>query len=387
MSRNSAWNILAPDAARRRFRGFFLGCLALLPAFAAAEGAWGRWVPAQDDRLRWEGRVRFDEAKAAHYDWTAVRVHADFEGSTLAVYARLGENHLDVLVDGLRVAVLGPKASVDDTAWAAQAVEAKVTGGVPVYVVQGLAPGRHRLTLSKRTGANFGVATLLGLRFDAAAVLHPAPAAQSRRLEFIGDSLTNAYGAEGPGLQCKTLAPYENSSLSWARLSADALGAEAQLLAFSGFGLMRNYGAAGSSSPDPVPFYYPRSLAKEEAAWDRSAFVPELSIIFLGTNDHSTQPHPKTSDFAEAYAAFLDQVREGRPQLKVLLVYPDDQSALAQRVKSVIEAQQMVGHWVEGLGLPNALESELGCDWHPKAVVHARWSELAVAKIRKIMEW
>lgn len=359
----------------------------MLPAYAAAEGAWGAWIPAQHPSLRWEGRVRFDDAKAAHYDWSSVRVHADFEGSTLAVYARLGENHLDLSIDGQRFAVLGPAPKVEDAAWASQGVASVEVGGAPVYVVKGLAPGRHRLTLSKRTSPNFGVVSLLGLRFDAAAQLYAAPPARKRRLEFIGDSLTNAYGVEGPGKECKALAPYENSSLSWARLSAEALDAEAQLLAFSGYGLMRNYAAPGPSSDDPVPFYYPRTVLKEDGAWDRAQYVPDLAIVYLGTNDHSTPPHPKSKAFEEAYEAFLDQVREGRPQLKILLAYPDDKGALAQRVRSVIDGQQMVGHWVEGLALPNAADEELGCDWHPKAVVHARWSELAVAKIRKIMEW
>jgi hypothetical protein len=46
-----------------------------------------------------------------------------------------------------------------------------------------------------------------------------------------------------------------------------------------------------------------------------------------------------------------------------------------------------VGRWVEGLALPKAAEKDLGCDWHPKVAVHARWGELAAAKIKKMMDW
>jgi hypothetical protein len=353
-----------------------------------AEAAWGPWIPAYHAGLRWEGRVRFAEDQSAVFDWASVRLHASVETDAVAVYARVGRNDLDVLVDGRRVAVLGPKPAVDDAAWREIAVQSAASGGVPVFRVTGLGPGRHELIVAKRTGPNFGPVTLLGLRLDATAKLYAPPPARDRRLEFIGDSLSNAYGVEGPGKQCKELGPYEDSSASWARVCADSLGADLQLLAYSGYGLVRNYGASGPRSDDPVPFYYPRTvLAESGARWPRDLYVPSLSVVFLGTNDYSTAPHPKASDFDDAYAAFLSSVRAGRDGLKILLAYPDDHSEFSKRVKSVIESEQMVGHWVEGLALPPAADDELGCDWHPKAAVQARWAALAASEIRKMLHW
>lgn len=385
----------APKGRGRSFLWLLAAAMGLTAPGMAAEAlpsptpvVWGPWIPAQHPMLRWEGRVRFGEDRSAVFDWTAVRLHATVEASQMLVYVRLGENYLDVLLDGQRVAVLGRKPIVDDAAWAGLGVQPAEAGGVPVYAVQGLPPGRHQLVLSKRTGPNFGAVTLLGLRFDGAASLGEPLPAPERRIEFVGDSLTNAYGTEGPGKTCKALAPYENSSTSWARLCADALGADAQLLAYSGYGLVRNYGAAGTSSADPVPSYYPRQLLGEpQPLWDRSAFKPDLSVVFLGTNDYSTPPHPSPAAFDDAYAAFLDELRKDRPGLKILLCYPDDGKELSERVKNVVESQQLIGHWVEGLGLPQPSDPEFACDWHPKPVVHRRWAELAEAKIRKILKW
>lgn len=367
--------------------GRWFWALALWPTMLAAQ--WGPWIPALHEGLRWEGRLRFDQAGAAVFDWAGVQVHAQVQAQALAIYARLGGNYMDVLADGRRVAVLGPAAGVGDTAWAGLGVQPKDAGGTPVYVVTGLPAGPWRLTLAKRTAANSGPVTVLGLRLAGqGAALHAPPPEQERRLEFVGDSLTNAYGVEGPGKQCPSLAPYENSTVSWALLAARALGAEAHLLAYSGHGLVRNYGAPGRSSDDPVPFYYPRILAAEPSPWDRNAYRPQAVVIHLGTNDHSTAPSPSTEAFEEAYRLFLDQVREGRTGLKILLAHPDDNSPLARRVKAVAENQQAVGHWVEALGLPQpAAEEEWGCDWHPKAAVHERWARLAEARLRKMMGW
>lgn len=376
----------APEVRPWRRRSLFFWALALAPAGLAA--AWGPWIPAFHAGLRWEGRVRFAPDQSAVYDWASVRLHASVETGALAVYARVGRNYLDVLVDGKRVAVLGPKPAVEDAAWAGIGVRSVASGGAPIFRVEGLGPGRHEIVIAKRTGPNFGPVTLLGLRLDAEGKLFTPPPAPQRRLEFIGDSLSNAYGVEGPGKQCKDLGPYENSSLSWARLCADQLGADLQLLAFSGYGLVRNYGAAGPRSDDPVPFYYPRTvLAESDGVWARRDFVPNLSVVFLGTNDYSTAPHPGAAEFDDAYAAFLGEVRKGRDGLKILVAYPDDHSELSKRVQAVIGAEQMVGHWVEGLALPPAADAELGCDWHPKAAVQKRWAALAAEAIGKMLQW
>jgi len=48
---------------------------------------------------------------------------------------------------------------------------------------------------------------------------------------------------------------------------------------------------------------------------------------------------------------------------------------------------QLRSRLVEALGLPQPDHSELGCDWHPKAVVQARWSKQVIAKLKKMLNW
>jgi lysophospholipase L1-like esterase len=353
-----------------------------------SHAAWGPLVPAHDAQLRWEGRARFTGQGAAVFDWSNVRAHFRFKGDALAVCADLGQNYLDALVDGQRMAVLGPLPRVTDQAWAGFGVSATPQADGDAYLITGLGDWEHEVVLSKRTGPNFGPVTLRGLRLAPGHALLAPPPARLRRLEFVGDSLTNGYGDEGTSKACAELAPYENSSLSWARLTAEALKAELQSLAFSGYGLVRNYGAATAASKDPVPYYYPRTVLAEPGVWDRRAFVPDLVVVFLGTNDHSTQPAPSEADFTAAYHAFLGQLRQGRPQgLPILLAYPDDGSSFAGQVQTVVRQEQALGRAVEGLALPPAGGGELGCDWHPLAVVHAHWAELTEVKIRKMLHW
>jgi hypothetical protein len=207
-------------------------------------------------------------------------------------------------------------------------------------------------------------------------------------LEFVGDSLTNGYGNEGSSLQCAELPPYENSSLSWARLTADALQADAQLLAYSGYGLVRNYGAKESRSADPMPTYYPRTvLGEAKGLWDRQRFKPDLCAVLLGTNDFSTEPHPSDEDYLGAYRDLLVALREGRPGLPILCLYRQDVPLMSKLVKKLVKEEQGQGNKVEALGLPLLKQEDCGCDWHPKVLVHEQWARLAEPKIRNMLGW
>jgi lysophospholipase L1-like esterase len=364
-------------------QALLLGGILMLTPFADA----AEWIRADDARLRWEGRFATDSSGAARFDWNSVRLHAAFEGPEVDVAAALGANYLDVLVDGRRVAVLGPRGDVAGAAWKGLGVEGRREGEKTVFRVAGLGPGKHRLAVAKRCGPNFGAVRLDGVRFPAGRLL-ARPATPVRRLECIGDSLTNGYGNEGPDLKCPELAPYENSSLSWDRLCADALDADLQMIAISGFGMVRNYGAAGPASPDPVPWYYPRTLMGEEALeWDRTAFVPDAVFVFLGSNDLSTEPVPSEEAYVGAYHAFLKRVRQGRPAVPIVCVCTDAYPEFVRRVRRVVDEESAQGEPVSYLCFPAAKPGEWGCDYHPLASVHERWAALAVSRLTKLLGW
>jgi lysophospholipase L1-like esterase len=285
------------------------------------------------------------------------------------------------------VAVLGRATKAPNLAWEGLGVRPQASGGTPAYRVLGLGPGKHQVVLAKRTGPQWAEVTVLGLRLEAQSHLLEAPAAPARRLEFVGDSLTVGYGNEGPGLECAELPVYENSSLAWARLCSEALEADAHLIAHSGHGLLRNYGAPGLRSDDAMPSRYNGCVFTDaKGRWDRERYRPDCSVVLLGSNDHSTEPAPTAEDFISAYRSFLERVRDGRPGLGVVCAYVEGAPS-APRVSRVVKEELEAGHKVLALTLPPAKPEQLGCDWHPKLEVHRRWGGLAEAVIRKMTGW
>ena len=119
------------------------------------------------------------------------------------------------------------------------------------------------------------------------------------RLLFIGDSITAGYGVEGV-YPCTFSASTENILYSYATLVAAAVDAELHTIAWSGKGVVRNYGDLNPTSPDPMPIYYNRTLGisnEQSMVWNPAQYIPDIVIVTLGSNDYSTTPHPSDEDF------------------------------------------------------------------------------------------
>jgi len=73
---------------------------------------------------------------------------------------------------------------------------------------------------------------------------------------------------------------------------------EYHVIAWSGTGVVRNYGEPTQRSKDTMLDYYMGTLASSATyKWDFTKFVPDLVTINLGTNDYSTKPWPETTEY------------------------------------------------------------------------------------------
>ncbi len=370
-----------------RQKKWALGALLWAMATLAKAAAWGPWISPTDERLLWHGRVVFEEGEAV-LSWAQSGFEADFSGKAVVLRLKPGDNEFNIWVDGQLLAIIGPETRAPQS-WEQERlrlVAREIERGV--WELSGLSLGKHHLAFDKRTSANFGVARFGGLRLKPKAKLGPAPKAFTRRLEFVGDSLTNAYGCEGPGKQCSELRPYENSAKSWVTLASHALKADFQIVALSGFGVVRNYGDKKKVSADPMSVYYDRANSVDKASrWDRSRFVPDLVVINLGTNDHSTQPMPDEAEFIAGYLKLIAQVLKGREKTPLILGQPLWSGTHSERVAKIVEQSKIKGWNVEILPLQGPGEGEYGCDWHPLEMVHQRWASQLETAVRARLSW
>ncbi len=323
-------------------------------------------IPADSPLIRYSGRVLTDKTHGAIFDWPGVSIEVSVKGTEAGFLINGDHNNLEVKADGRPV-----------TTW--------VCGtSLAPYWVKGLSPGWHEIQIVKRTEGLFGAVLFKGLMLDAQGeARNPAPP-PPRRIEIIGDSWVCGYGDEGTTFHCKKLRPYENADRAFG-----ALAAEVHLTAYSGRGVVRNYGDHSASSKIPYGALFGRTLVQSpDYPWDFSQWVPDVVVIHLGLNDFSTKPHPTPAAFIEGYQRLIQKVRAAYPQAWILCFATTGWPYFSPLVQ---EASDSFNRWgdrkVLFVGYPSVPLSDLGCDYHPKVVAHQRLADILVPVIRRCLGW
>lgn len=270
--------------------------------------------------------------------------------------------------------------------------------GVGRYPLGRFSDGEHTITVIKRTEAWVGEARFRGFDVGAHGKLLPPPPARTRRLEFIGDSISAGYGNEGTSEKCPFTPTTENGDLAYGPMTARALQADAVVAAFSGRGVIRN---RDGTTRDVVPEIYPRTLPNDpESTWDFSRFVPDAVVVNLGTNDFAMSV-PNAEAFQTAYTRFLVTIREHYPKARIVVavgpmlseMYPDKQSpmlAVARAdIQAVVGKRAMAGDdRISMIEFPRQTGNRgYGCDWHPSLATHAEMAQQLVPELKRLLGW
>src|SRR5262249_27434716 len=106
----------------------------------------------------------------------------------------------------------------------------------------------------------------------------------------------------------------EDESMAYGARAARLLGAAHSAIAWSGRGLVRNY---GGDTKDLMPSLWERTLATDPASrWSFGAPPPDVVVVNLGSNDFSVGD-PGTP-FRDALVAFVGRIRAKYPAALVL---------------------------------------------------------------------
>ncbi|OJH37756.1 SGNH/GDSL hydrolase family protein [Cystobacter ferrugineus] len=344
-------------------------------------------VSPQSPALRFSGRVDWREPSGPRIAWGGSALTVRFTGTSLGIrlldlpkYEEAAPNRFRFSVDGapFRDLYIGE-------------------GPLLYRIAEGLPRGEHVLRLEKETEPAVGETQLLGLELDPGARLLPAPPAPPRRIEFIGDSGLTGFGIEGKNAQCSFNAETQRASLTWGALTAQALGAEASFVAFSGKGVTVNY---GNDPTPPLPQLYTRTLPhRDDAPWNFSSWTPDAVVIQLGANDFWKE-HPGEERFRDAYRALVTDIRGHYPQAHIVCVlgsgvsdtHPKDVQArtrVRELLSGLVDTLRQQGdprvHFAE---VPANREDEgLGCLWHPSRKTHQRTAEQMTPLLREWLGW
>jgi lysophospholipase L1-like esterase len=271
-----------------------------------------------------------------------------------------------------------------------------------------LTSGTHAVRVTKLNEGRLGEVTFDGYTTDGAATAVKIP---TRRLEFIGDSITAAYGIDG-NAPCTNTAALEDATASYAMLAAAALNSDTSLIVVAGKGLLRNDVTDTSASPVTMTSYWQRYVAADVSSQYTfpATQAPDAVIVALGTNDYeytapdalgnpnAVRPAIDHAAFVSSYVAFLQQVQSRYPQAKFILCsspmlsdsYPsaaDQQhTALLNDLNAV--AQQMNSGLAYVVDFPSLTAGQAtGCGNHPNASAHQAMAEQLTQQLKETLSW
>jgi lysophospholipase L1-like esterase len=334
---------------------------------------------------------RFDNRDAAgpRFAWPGSAIAATFNGTGLQIaLTDSGTNFFSVVVDGGMPTVLA------------------TAGPSKTYTLaSNLAPGQHSVVFTKRTESNVGVVQYLGFTVTGGALV-PSPAPFTRRIEYVGDSISCGYGDLGVGPGCHFDASTEDETIAYDGLTAAALDAEQTVIAYSGKGMVRDL---NDNTANQMPLLWTRALADDATStWAFDAPDPDVVVIDLGTNDFAMGD--PGSAFEQAYEAFLRALRAHYPSAFVIAT-ASPMLGDPSRATSIGYIEKAVGALVTGgdervtvlevggngaaaldgggdVGFDVQLAiNGYGCDYHPSTKTHTVMSSVLVPAIRHVTGW
>ncbi len=220
---------------------------------------------------------------------------------------------------------------------------------------------------------------------------------KSRRIEFIGNSITCGMGNDLTGLPCGSVQWYDqhNAYWSYAPIAARALDADWLLSSVSGIGIYRNWNSPGPVMPDVYDNLFLNT--DSTTTWDPNSFDADLISICLGTNDFSNgdgsydRGPVDSTKYVNAYVNFIQHLRKYNTKAQIVcLTSPMISGQVGARLESFIEE---IVIQIRNDGDKNIQLFEFngsfnsGCSGHPDIDEHKDIAGQVIPFYKQVMNW
>ena len=349
----------------------------------------GTIISPTDQHIQYTGRISFTNPERPTWNFPGIQIMAAFEGTSLRMMAKPQSGYFMAQIDQaepFKVAFRGERDSV-------------------VTLATALPEGRHLVRLMYVIEGYEFFPEFWGFVLDKGRQLVDVPALPSRKIEFIGNSITCGYGNEGLKKEEHFDYATENHYYSYASIAARNLEAQHWVVARSGIGAYRNYDGPKKGNPEscmPVQYEYTGyawkpELRKEQTflreKWDFSRYQPDVVCINLGTNDLSTANYD-LSLLKQGYQKLLKQVRQHNPNAKIVfltgsMLYNQELQTAKQLLDEIVAKAQKAGDKEVYRFDMSPIDDNAfyGNDWHPNIYQDEKMASELTAYLRKLMNW
>lgn len=337
----------------------------------AAPADSAKWFPANHPAIQYTGRIDFTNPVIPRFWQPGVYITFRFRGTSCKIAIRdemlwgSFHNYVELIVNG--TATRFATKSKSDT----------------LIVGNNLSAREHTVTLCKNTEANIGYLEFVAIQCDA---LLSAPPLPTRRIEFIGNSITCGAGSDTSLVPCGKGQWHDqhNAWNSYGAISARSLDARCHLSSVSGIGLMKSCCNMDIIMPQ---VFDKVSMRDDSIIWDFNRYQPDVVTVCLGQNDGIQD----SVIFSSSYITFIKTLRQHYPSATiVLLSSPMANEPLTKFHKNILSA---IAKTLKKAGDKNIAtyfftrSYNSGCDSHPDMREHALIAGELTGALKKIMNW
>ena len=349
----------------------------------------GTIISPTDKHIQYTGRISFTNPERPAFNFPGIQIRAAFEGTSLRMLAKPNSGYFMAQIDKaepFKVAFRGERDSL-------------------VTLATALADGVHTVKLMYAIEGYEFFPEFWGFVLDEGKNLVEAPALPSRKIEFIGNSITCGYGNEGLKKEEHFDYATENHYYSYASITARNLDAQHWVVARSGIGAYRNYNGPKTGNPESnmlaqyehIGYAWKPELRKEATflseKWDFNRYQPDVVCINLGTNDLSTSNYD-VKLLKQNYHKLLKTVRQHNPKAKIVfltgtMLYDKEMELQRQILNEVAaEAKKAGDKEIYRFDMaPISGDEWYGNDWHPNVYMDEKMAGELTAYLRSLMNW
>jgi lysophospholipase L1-like esterase len=343
------------------------------------------FVPANDPHIQYMGRIDFSDPQKPRFWSPGVTIQVRFKGPSCRLLINdevlwgNSHNYIEIAVDDHTPYRIQTKSRQDtimvETGMATSALAAG-TAGPPAE--------EHTLTLCKDTESGIGWLEFAGLFCEGVLAPPPLP---SRKIEFIGNSITCGSGIDVSETPCGKGKWYDqhNAWLSYGPLTARALNAQWHITAVSGIGLMHSCCNMGDII---MPRVFDKVNQRNDSiVWDFNRYMPDLVTVCLGQNDGIQD----SIVFCGNYIHFIETIRGHYPSSQIVcLTSPMADARLTVVLQNYLSGITANMNRAGDQKVHTYFYSKRyfhGCGTHPDMEEHQQIARELTAYLKKLMSW
>ncbi len=335
------------------------------------------YISADNECIHYTGRVSFKNPLSPCMVYPASMIETNFSGTSLMMKAKQGSGYFMVSINHQKEFKI--HFSKSDSI---------------IILSHNLSQGNHFVEIMLCYEGYNDRPEFRGFYLDHGERLLTFIETKTRKIEFIGNSITCAYGIEAANEHIHFNDSTENHYFSYAEIATRNLNAQAMIVARSGIGMYRNYNGKRNGDKDIMPRWYDYTLLYDSTErWNPARYTPDVVCINLGTNDLSTNNYD-IDHYKNNYRSFLKHLRAIYPKTKIVML-----TGSMMNGKELSEAKRVL----------NELQSEFlskndkniyrfdftpidrtlgyGGDYHPSMLQQAEMGGELTTYLRSIMKW